>query len=275
MATAVEADLVVSAWLVAMMLTLAGLGIMAGAVYMPALDIVPSVELPPVTPPTVHMTAVFVEFATLAENWKVCPTVKDEGTVPSVIVTAAGVVWEFAAGFEWQPTITISRLRLMPTTHAVWPRERIVESTPIQSRFRFDSCDINDSSECRKLNIFWHSLTPTDKARPKEEGFIGLASVPWKRAVRMPAPFARSNHLSADQETFVNNFEFSRAGWAEGHILRDRGRRVEKSWLASGVRAPTFRSIPAGYQWWQVSFSRLLFANRAVPRKFGPFFVTA
>ncbi|MGO8816993.1 MAG: hypothetical protein ACLQVG_20320 [Terriglobia bacterium] len=116
MATEMEADLVVSAWLVAIMVTLAGLGIIAGAVYMPALEIVPAVELPPVTPATDHVTAAFVEFATVAANWKVCPTVRDEGTVPSVIVTAAGVI---VVGAEWQPTITISRLRLIPTTRGL------------------------------------------------------------------------------------------------------------------------------------------------------------
>jgi hypothetical protein len=151
MATEVEADLAVSAWLVAIMVTLAGLGIIAGAVYMPELDIVPTVELPPVTPPTDHVTAVFVEFATVAENWKVCPTVTDEGAVPSVIVTVAGVVCVVVAGLEWQPVITTSRLRPMPRIEAVRRNSQIIEPTPSKPTFRFESYDIKESSACKAL----------------------------------------------------------------------------------------------------------------------------
>lgn len=68
-ATETEAVSEVSAWLAAMMVTLAGLGIVAGAVYMPELDMVPTVEFPPVTPFTDQVTAVFVEFETVAVNW--------------------------------------------------------------------------------------------------------------------------------------------------------------------------------------------------------------
>jgi hypothetical protein len=49
---------------------------------------VPTVAFPPATPPADHVTDVFVELETVAENWKVCPTVKDEGAVPIVIATA-------------------------------------------------------------------------------------------------------------------------------------------------------------------------------------------
>jgi len=69
MATEAETDFVLSAWLVAVMDTLAGLGIIVGAVYRPELDIVPTVAFPPVTPPAAHVTAVFVVLLTVAENW--------------------------------------------------------------------------------------------------------------------------------------------------------------------------------------------------------------
>jgi len=40
--------------------TVAGEGKVGGAVYAPAVEIVPTVELPPVAPFTLHVTAVFV-----------------------------------------------------------------------------------------------------------------------------------------------------------------------------------------------------------------------
>ena len=59
------ADLVVSAALIAVMVTVAGEGILLGARYNPPL-IVPTMELPPETPFTVQVTAVFEEFVTVA-----------------------------------------------------------------------------------------------------------------------------------------------------------------------------------------------------------------
>jgi hypothetical protein len=59
--TLTEADLVLSVWLVAVMLNVAGLGTVAGAVYVtdnPDPLIVPYVELPFVTPFTDQVTAV-------------------------------------------------------------------------------------------------------------------------------------------------------------------------------------------------------------------------
>ena len=51
--------------LVAVMLTCAGLGIVDGAVYSPALVIVPTVVLPPATPPALQFT--LLEFKTWVE----------------------------------------------------------------------------------------------------------------------------------------------------------------------------------------------------------------
>jgi hypothetical protein len=51
-----------------------GLGIVAGGVYRPAAEIVPVVLLPPATPFTCHVTAVFVVFVTVAVNCTVDPS---------------------------------------------------------------------------------------------------------------------------------------------------------------------------------------------------------
>ena len=59
-------DLLVSAWLVAVICTVAGDGRSIGAVYTPAGVIVPNVVLPPVTPFTLQITAVSVVFVTVA-----------------------------------------------------------------------------------------------------------------------------------------------------------------------------------------------------------------
>jgi hypothetical protein len=104
---------------------------------------VPYVELPPATPPTDHVTAVFVALETVAVNWKVCPTVKDEGADPKTILTAGEVVVGVVAiPAEGQPTITTSRLKLIPTTHALRCRPRIVDPAPIKPEVRIDTFDI-------------------------------------------------------------------------------------------------------------------------------------
>ena len=147
MVTLAEADLVLSAWLVAVMMTVCGLGTKAGAVYRPDADIVPTVELPPVTTgialaPTPHVTAVFVVLVTVALNWYVCPTVNDEGEVPSVIATAGGVVGVVvgAGEVEWHPTIT-AKLTLIPKTHAIRRRPSLIDPTP--SNLSFASIQLN------------------------------------------------------------------------------------------------------------------------------------
>jgi len=60
----------------------------AGAVNTPALVIVPVVELPPTTPLTLQPTAVFVEFATVAEN--VCEAAASNVTVGGSTATVTG-----------------------------------------------------------------------------------------------------------------------------------------------------------------------------------------
>jgi len=60
--------LVESAELVAAIVTVAGVGAADGALYNPALEMVPTVELPPETPFTAQVTAVFVVFVTFAVN---------------------------------------------------------------------------------------------------------------------------------------------------------------------------------------------------------------
>ena len=55
-----------SAWLTAVTVTVAGLGIVAGAVYSPDGDTVPEVEFPPAVPFTFQETAAFDEFVTVA-----------------------------------------------------------------------------------------------------------------------------------------------------------------------------------------------------------------
>jgi hypothetical protein len=62
------ADAVGSAALVALTVTEAGLGAVAGALYSPLVVIVPTVEFPPVTPFTDQVTPVVVVFVTVAVN---------------------------------------------------------------------------------------------------------------------------------------------------------------------------------------------------------------
>ncbi len=50
----------------AVTVTVAGEGIIAGAVYIPEVEIVPTVVLPPATPFTCQLTVIFVELATVA-----------------------------------------------------------------------------------------------------------------------------------------------------------------------------------------------------------------
>lgn len=66
--TCAEADLVESAWLVAVTVIVAGNGKSEGAVYTPAEVIVPDAVFPFETPFTLQVTLVFVEFATFAVN---------------------------------------------------------------------------------------------------------------------------------------------------------------------------------------------------------------
>jgi hypothetical protein len=62
------ADAVVSATLVALTVTEVELGGVAGALYSPLVEIVPTVEFPPVTSFTDQVTPVVVVFVTVAVN---------------------------------------------------------------------------------------------------------------------------------------------------------------------------------------------------------------
>ena len=104
----------------------------------------PTVELPPAVPFTAQVTAVFVELETVAENWKVCPTFKDEVTDPKAMATAGGVDGGGVVPPPPQPTtaITASKLNPIPRTDSLrrWPC--FIDPAPIKSNFRFDVCDI-------------------------------------------------------------------------------------------------------------------------------------
>lgn len=58
----------VSAADTAVTVTADGEGTAAGAVYIPELEIVPTLALPPATPFTCHVTAVLEEFVTVTDN---------------------------------------------------------------------------------------------------------------------------------------------------------------------------------------------------------------
>lgn len=66
--TAADADFVESAALLAVTVTEEPDGTVLGVLYKPVDEIVPTVELPPCTPFTHHVTPVFVVPLTLAEN---------------------------------------------------------------------------------------------------------------------------------------------------------------------------------------------------------------
>jgi hypothetical protein len=70
-------DFVESAWLVAVTWTVEGDGRSAGAVYTPSEVIAPSAAFPPGTPLTLQLTAVSVEFVTVATNVTWFPSTTD------------------------------------------------------------------------------------------------------------------------------------------------------------------------------------------------------
>jgi len=81
-------DFVESAWLVAVICTVAGDGKSAGAVYRPPEVIVPSVVFPPGTPLTFQLTAVSVVFVTVAAKVAWSPSTTD----PFAGVTLTSIV---------------------------------------------------------------------------------------------------------------------------------------------------------------------------------------
>ncbi len=88
-AVAVEL-LELSARLVAFIVTVAGFGTRAGAVYNPLEEIIPTVLLPPATSFTLQVTAVLPVPVTLALNCCVAPTVKLAVVGAIVIETLGG-----------------------------------------------------------------------------------------------------------------------------------------------------------------------------------------
>jgi hypothetical protein len=85
-------DFVASAWLVAVTCTVAGDGRSAGAVYTPAVVIVPSAAFPPATPLTLQLTAMSVVFLTVAAKvtWLPSTTVPLAGVTLTTIEAAEG-----------------------------------------------------------------------------------------------------------------------------------------------------------------------------------------
>jgi hypothetical protein len=95
-ATVTEADpeSAVLAAETAFTVTVAGLGIVLGAVYNPVAVIVPTVALPPVVPFTCQVTAVFVVPVTVSMNCLLAPglTVVEAGVTVTVIGGGGGVL---------------------------------------------------------------------------------------------------------------------------------------------------------------------------------------
>jgi hypothetical protein len=92
-------DFVESAWLVAMICTVAGDGKSAGAVYTPADVIVPNAAFPPGTPLTLQMTAVSVVFVTVAMKVAWAPSTRD----PFAGVTVTSIAGGGAGGGDAPP----------------------------------------------------------------------------------------------------------------------------------------------------------------------------
>jgi len=88
MVTCVDPERAVSAADTAVTVTVAGVGTAVGAVYMPVLEIVPRVVLPPATPFTSHVTVVLAEFMTVAEK----ASAADTGTFALVGLTATVII---------------------------------------------------------------------------------------------------------------------------------------------------------------------------------------
>src|SRR5438045_123632 len=128
MVTCAEADFVGSACDTAVAGAVAGFGPPAGAVYRPALDIVPPVALPPLTPLTCQVTAVLLVFCTVAVNCCVppAPTVADTGEIVTR-TTAAGVMVTCAepdfVGSAWDTAVTVIVAGFGTTAGAVYRAE--------------------------------------------------------------------------------------------------------------------------------------------------------
>jgi hypothetical protein len=90
--TCADAVTVVSACEVAVTVTVAGFGTLLGAVYNPVVEMNPTVEVPPATPFTVQVTAVFVVLVSVGVNCCVKLVVTDADVGEIVRVTLVVVV---------------------------------------------------------------------------------------------------------------------------------------------------------------------------------------
>jgi len=91
MVTAAAADFVESALETAVTVTVAGLGTAAGAVYRPAVVIVPTMAFPLAVPFTFQTTVVLLEFRTVAPNgWlSAIARVAEVGTTATLMAAGA------------------------------------------------------------------------------------------------------------------------------------------------------------------------------------------
>lgn len=131
-ATCAAANLVGSAWLVARISTLVGDGRTAGAVYIPSAVIVPALLFPSATPFTLHVTAVFVVFVTVAVNVWMFPSKTDAlAGATCTVIEGGGGGGGGATGPAPPPP--------QPSVHALTvrrPKNPIARGTPAQDRGR-------------------------------------------------------------------------------------------------------------------------------------------
>jgi hypothetical protein len=115
MVTVAEAVRVLSAVDIAFTVTGFDAGTEFGAVYTPAVVIVPTVAFPPVTPLTCHVTPVLVEKFTVAANCCVCAalteTVSGLTTIGKARVTVASAVL-LRSAWEVAVTTTVEELEI-------------------------------------------------------------------------------------------------------------------------------------------------------------------
>jgi hypothetical protein len=112
-----DAEAVGEATLIASTVTVVDAGIIAGAVYRPAAEIVPVAALPPVTLFTCQVTAWLEAFATAAENCVVAPS---RTVLAPLIVTEA--------------TAVALLVPLLPVEHPAKPIAAAVDRTETDSR---------------------------------------------------------------------------------------------------------------------------------------------
>jgi hypothetical protein len=147
MVTEADDDADVSACETAVTLTVAGLGTVAGAVYSPPEETVPTEELPPAVPFTCQVTAVLVALATVAENCcsAPAPTAADVGNMVTVTSGPEGV-------FLLLPQLRSRRVRLAISARACLnnpPRASIII---LPALMRFDSPAMGLSHISRRPN---------------------------------------------------------------------------------------------------------------------------